>query len=128
MIELIFATLGPILTKLIPDVNARASALEDLHKTLVAQETAIVASMQAVMTADAASEGWLTRNARPIVVMWSLGMITWVTMSPMFGLQQATISALAGVPDALWNLVSVGIGGYVLARSVDKGIAAWKSK
>jgi hypothetical protein len=55
-------------------------------------------------------------------------MISWVVASPIFNLQTETLKALAGVPDSLWNLVSIGIGGYMLARTVEKGLATWKGK
>jgi hypothetical protein len=64
--------------------------------------------------------------ARPIVVMWCLVMITWVVVSPMFGLQVATIAAIKAVPSDLWNLVMVGIGGYILAKSVTDAVKAVK--
>jgi len=118
----------PVFDKLIPDVNAREKAKEELTKTLLENQTAIMGAMKDTMAADAASESWLTRSARPIVVMWSLAMITWVVLSPIFNLQTATLTALSGVPDSLWNLVSVGIGGYMLARTVEKGMANWKKK
>lgn len=118
----------PVFDKLIPDVNAREKAKEELTKTLLENQTAIMSAMKDTMAADAASESWLTRSARPIVVMWSLAMITWVVLSPIFNLQTATLTALSGVPDSLWNLVSVGIGGYMLARTVEKGMANWKKK
>ena len=118
----------PVFDRLIPDVNAREKAKEELTKTLLENQTAIMSAMKDTMAADAASESWLTRSARPIVVLWSLGMITWVVLSPIFNLQTATLTALSGVPDSLWNLVSVGIGGYMLARTVEKGMANWKKK
>jgi len=118
----------PVFDRLIPDVNAREKAKEELTKTLLENQTAIMSAMKDTMAADAASESWLTRSARPIVVLWSLGMITWVVLSPIFNLQTATLTALGGVPASLWNLVSVGIGGYMLARTVEKGMANWKKK
>lgn len=118
----------PVFDRLIPDVNAREKAKEELTKTLLENQTAIMSAMKDTMAADAASESWLTRSARPIVVLWSLGMITWVVLSPIFNLQTATLTALSGVPDSLWNLVSVGIGGYMLARTVEKGMSNWKKK
>lgn len=118
----------PVFDRLIPDVNAREKAKEELTRTLLENQTAIMSAMKDTMAADAASESWLTRSARPIVVLWSLGMITWVVLSPIFNLQTATLTALSGVPDSLWNLVSVGIGGYMLARTVEKGMSNWKKK
>ena len=51
-------------------------------------------------------------------------MITWVVISPVFGLQAGTISAIRAVPGDLWNLVMVGIG--ILAKSVTDAVKAVK--
>jgi hypothetical protein len=128
MLFSIFTLLAPILDKLIPDVNARLQAKEELEKALAANQAALVTAMKDTMAADAQSESTLTRIARPLVVLWSLAMISWVVASPIFNLQTETLKALAGVPDSLWNLVSIGIGGYMLARTVEKGLATWKGK
>jgi len=128
MLFSIFTLLAPILDKLIPDVNARLQAKEELEKALAANQAALVTAMKDTMAADAQSESTLTRIARPLVVLWSLAMISWVVASPIFNLQTETLKALAGVPDSLWNLVSTGIGGYMLARTVEKGLATWKGK
>lgn len=73
------------------------------------------------MKADASSESPWARNARPMTVFWALAMISWVgVVSPMLGLQSEVVTALKGVPAELWSLLSVGIGAYMLARSVDK--------
>jgi hypothetical protein len=54
-------------------------------------------------------------------VLWALAMITWVgVVAPMIGLQVEVVAALKGVPAELWSLLTVGIGAYMLARSVDK--------
>ncbi|MGH1591387.1 hypothetical protein ACRBEV_27240 [Methylobacterium phyllosphaerae] len=48
-------------------------------------------------------------------------MITWIgVVSPIVGLQVEVVAALKGVPAELSSLLTVGIGAYMLARSVDK--------
>ena len=32
------------------------------------------------------------------------------------------------LPNELFNLMTVGVGGYVIGRSAEKGIRAWKEK
>lgn len=123
-ITAIIAAISGVLEKIIPDPDKRIEAETQIQKALMESQAAIYDAMKSVMVADAASEGWMTRNARPIVVFWCLGMITWVVISPMFGLQTSTINAIKAVPSDLWNLVMVGIGGYILAKSVTDGMKA----
>lgn len=125
-ITAIIAAISGVLTKIIPDPDKRLEAQTQIQEALLASQSAIYDAMKTVMAADAASEGWATRNARPIVVFWCLGMITWIVISPMFGLQSATISAIKAVPSDLWNLVSIGIGGYILGKTITDGVKAFK--
>jgi len=125
-IPAIIAAISGILNRIIPDPDKRLEAETEIQKALMQSQSTIYDAMKSVMAADAQSESWLTRNARPIVVMWCLAMITWVVISPVFGLQAGTISAIRAVPGDLWNLVMVGIGGYILAKSVTDAVRAVK--
>jgi hypothetical protein len=125
-IPAIIAAVSGILNRIIPDADKRMEVEGEIQRALIANQSAIYDAMKEVMAADSASESMLTRNARPIVVMWCLVMITWVVVSPMFGLQVATIAAIKAVPSDLWNLVMVGIGGYILAKSVTDAVKAVK--
>src|SRR5437016_13044545 len=78
IISTILGTVAPVLEKLIPDPNQRLQLQAELQKAMVDQQTALLDAAKDVMVADAQSEGWLTRNARPCVVFWALGCITWI--------------------------------------------------
>ena len=84
--------------------------------------------MKTVMAADASSESWMTRNARPTVVFWCLGMMTWVVISPVFGLQTSTIQAVSAIPESLWSLAAYGIGAYIIGKSGEVIVKAIKGK
>lgn len=113
----IIELLLPILNKFIPDADKRAEASEAITKQLLENQAALYDGMKTVMAADAASESWMTRNARPAVVYWCLSMMTWLIISPIFDLQTATIKSINAIPDNMWNVVLVSIGGYILAKS-----------
>lgn len=108
---------GKALDKFIPDANVKAQAEAEIRRQLSENQAVIFGSMKEVMAADAQSESWMTRNARPFTVFWCLGMMTWVVVSPIFGLQNATIASLKAIPSDLWNMSAVGIGAYILGKT-----------
>ncbi|WP_375453702.1 3TM-type holin [uncultured Methylobacterium sp.] len=129
IIPMLLQFLGPALAKVIPDAGQRAQVQADFQKAVLENQAALNNAMADVMKADAGSESWMARNARPVVVFWSIGLITWLgVLAPMAGLQREAIQALAGVPSELWNLTSVGIGAFMLARTVDKVAPAFAKK
>jgi hypothetical protein len=129
VLNLILPVITPILAKLIPDENARAQAQQDISKALIDNQAAIMEAMKDVMVADAQSDGWLVRNARPSVVFWCLGCMTWiVAVAPLFGLVDTTLNALRQVPDNLWNVMLVGIGAYTFSKGIENGVAGLRRK
>lgn len=113
--------LGPIsdiLARLIPDPNKRIELENEITKAMLTNQAAMLDSMKSVMVADAQSEGWLTRNARPLTVVWGLTMLTWLgVIAPSLGIGPEAITAIKQVPSDLWNLVTVGVGAYILGKS-----------
>ena len=127
ILNLILPALMPLLNKLITDPQQQAKAQEEITKAIMGQQAEIMTAMKDVMVADSQSESWLVKNARPVTVFWCLGAMTWiVAIAPALGLVDATLSALKAVPDTLWNVILVGIGGYTLARGVENGVKNWK--
>jgi len=37
------------------------------------------------------------------------------------------VEVMLNLPDPLWQLLMIGVGGYVAGRSVEKGIRHWKN-
>ena len=116
-LEPVADVVGKALDKFFPDANKRAEVQAEVERALIANQAAILSSMKDVMVADAASEGWMTRNARPMTVFWCLGMMTWVVLAPIFDLQAQTIDSIKAIPSELWNLSAYGIGAYILGKS-----------
>lgn len=115
--------LGDALKRFIPDAGARAEAQEAITKALVENQSAVLAAMAEVMKSDAASDSWLTRSTRPVVVIWGLVMVSFVgVVAPAVGIQQEVVDGLAGIPSELWTLVTVGVGIFSAGRSIEKAL------
>lgn len=111
-----------ILDKFIPSADDKAKAQLALAQ-LQAEEILKLAELDAtnaqtqagVITAEAKSESWLTRNWRPITMMVFVFIIAFnYIVAPLFHLNALPI------PVDMWDLLKLGIGGYVLGRSAEK--------
>lgn len=67
-----------------------------------------------IVLAEANSQSWLTRNWRPITMLVLLGLV----VARWFGF--AATNLQPSEYTQLWNLVQLGIGGYIAGRSVEK--------
>lgn len=114
----IIPVVGNILDKIIPDPKAAAEAkLKMLELTQKGELTEITAKADIIKT-EAASEHWLAASWRPILMLTFGGLIVarWLGYSAP-GLSEAEILKL-------WDIVELGIGGYVVGRSAEKIVPA----
>lgn len=68
----------------------------------------------AIIMAETKSESWITRNWRPITMLTFLGLVV---------LDQTGMLAFR-LADEAWSLLQIGLGGYVVGRSVEKVVPA----
>jgi len=125
MIPLIEAGLR-IIDKIIPDPEAKAEATRKLLEVQQAGELAEVEAAMNVVVAEAKSEHALTSQWRPITMLVFTAIVAnnYIIapyLAAIFGW-----SVTLEMPDQLWNLLSIGIGGYVVGRSSEKAIKNWK--
>lgn len=117
-----------IIEKLIPDKGAREAAQ---LKLLEMQQSGHLAEMEAksdIVRAEAASPHVITSAWRPILMLAITAIIVnnYILapyLSAFFGLQ-----VILELPERLWDLLTIGVGGYVVGRSGEKMVNSWKGK
>ncbi len=80
-------------------------------------ETKLLDAKKTIITAEAQSQSWIARNWRPISMLVFLALVVADSIGWL-------ASPLA--PEA-WTLLQIGLGGYVVGRSVEKGIQSFKA-
>jgi len=96
----------------------KKAELEAKIKTL---ENEVVKMQAQVITAEAKSEHWLTSTWRPIIML-IFGFIIFnnYVLVPYFStLFSVKIPSLT-LTSEMWELLKVGIGGYIIGRSAEK--------
>jgi hypothetical protein len=79
-------------------------------------DTGIIKSGAEIVKAEATSESWLTRSWRPITMLIFVGLIT----ARWFGFAAPNLAEAEYLE--LWEIVKIGLGGYVIGRSVEKTV------
>lgn len=97
-----------------------------MQTSLQNYNTEIIKQQGGIVEAEAKSESWLASNWRPITMLTFVFIIAnnyiiYPYLS-MFGVTHAT--ALVIPPD-MWSLLKIGLGGYVVGRSVEKSIKSY---
>lgn len=105
---------GDVLDKIIPDPKAQAEAKVKLMELAQKGEFTEMTTKADIIKAEASSESWLAQSWRPIMMLTFGALIVarWMGYAAP-GISQEEILKL-------WNIVELGLGGYVIGRSVEK--------
>jgi hypothetical protein len=96
------------------------SDLEKFQEQIKAQASVIIA--------EAKGESWLQRNWRPgLMALFGIIIMNNYITNP-YASALLGINIVMEIPPDMWDLLKLGVGGYIFGRSTEKGIAAWKKK
>ena len=130
MISLI-TTLAPIfkdvIERVISDPKQRLDVEREFNAAVLSNEAKIYEAAASVVKAEASSTNVLASSWRPILMYFLMGVIAWIIGAATFADATPIVEALGEVPENLWHLITIGMGGYVVGRSVEKGIREWRS-
>lgn len=131
MIKSALDTIGlglSLIQRLFPDKKSRDEAtlkLLDLEQSGALKEMATRAN---IIITEAQSGSWLASNWRPmLMVLFGIIIANNYVLAPYlhgFGLPSVSVP----IPPDMWQLLKLGVGGYIVGRSVEKGIKSWKAK
>jgi len=120
------AGVSNVIGKFIEDKD-QANELESALKNhLLEQETKFVSYQRDNISAEINSESCLARNWRPIMMLAFVGIIVnnymLIPYLKLFGVPFVEMA----IPDPMWSLLKLGVSGYVVGRSGEKMVKAWK--
>ncbi len=105
---------APIIDRIFPDTEAAQKAKHELMLELSKNESAFKLAIADIIKAEAASSHWLAANWRPITMLTFVGLI----VARWFGYAAPELSEAEYLK--LWDIVELGLGGYVIGRSIEK--------
>lgn len=85
-------------------------AQQEMTLKMMDYETKLLDSKTKIITAEAQGQSWIQRSWRPITMLTFLGLV----VCDSFGLLAFPLAEQA------WTLLQIGLGGYVVGRSVEK--------
>ena len=126
--------LGDVVKRVLPeDKDKRMEVEREINMALMSNSAAIEQAAASVILAEAKSEHKITAIWRPVLMMtittivagnFLLAPLTELAVMLFTGDQ---IPLSIPLPDELWNLLMIGVGGYVVGRSGEKMVKNFKS-
>jgi hypothetical protein len=114
LLPALLPVLGDLFRRWFPDPAEAAKAQQDMVMALLSQQGALNAAAGDIIKAEAQSEHWLAACWRPVLMLTFGALIVarWLGWSAP-GISEAEVLKL-------WDIVQLGLGGYVIGRSIEK--------
>lgn len=90
------------------------NVMNGVYTLIMGYESQLLESKTSIITAEVQSQSWITRNWRPLMMLWFAGLVGahWFGYTPP-NLPEEQVMALL-------EIVKYGISGYVIGRSGEK--------
>ena len=113
--------IGTLIDKIFPDAGESDKLKLEMLKAIQNGELKEIEGKFGVIKAEGASEHWLVAAWRPITMLTFLGMV----VSWWFGYTPENVTEPQVIE--LFSLLKIGLGGYVVGRSIEKTSKIWKA-
>jgi len=117
-----------VLGRFFEDKDQAAQAAQELRLAMLEHEQTAQQVARDVVVAEAKSEHWITSTWRPLLMLVFVAIVAnnyiiapYVDMIFGSGLQLEP-------PPMLWEVIKIGLGGYVVGRSGEKMVREYKKK
>ncbi len=122
------AIIGPLIgglfgliDKSVEDKDQAARIKANLQEMVLTGQIKEIEAAATIIAAEAQGDSWLQRNWRPLLMcLFGVIIANNYLIVPLLG------TPMADIPPDMWELLKLGIGGYVVGRSVEKGVKVWK--
>jgi len=109
-----------IVDKAVPDKDMAEKIKASIRSQILAGELEGLKAATSVVLAEANGDSWLQRNWRPmLMVLFGVIIAINFIVAPIFN------TPAAEIPPDMWDLLKLGVGGYVVGRTVEKGVKAY---
>lgn len=116
-----------IIDKIWPDAGEREKAKAKLAELAAQGDLAELQGRLKVMLAEM-NGNWLQRSWRPILMLTIVAIVANNYLIYPYVSLFWTKAPVLELPEKLWSLMQIGLGGYVVGRSVEKSVSSWRQK
>lgn len=110
-----------LIDQVIEDKDSKNAIKAKLQEMVLTGQMKEIEAAVNVIIAEAKGESWLQRSWRPLLMcLFGVIIMNNYIIVPILS------TPLVHIPPDMWDLLKLGIGGYVVGRSVEKGVNIWK--
>lgn len=118
--------IGVAVDKAVPDAGQAQELKSKITLALVQQSNNELQGAVDIIKAEAQGEGVLQRNWRPVLMLTIVAIVANNYLIAPYLTAMGLAAPVLPLPQELWNLMTLGVGGYIGGRSLEKAVTAWK--
>lgn len=130
MLSAILSFLGgpvaSIIDKAVPDRELATRLKHELQVAAMTQDVELTRAAGAVIRAEAESEHPLTAQWRPVLMLCITAILVNNYLVAPYAQALLGVHLALELPKPMWDLLTVGVGGYVMGRSAEKAVRSWR--
>lgn len=132
MILKVLTSVVDVVKKIIPDKDLQVKVENALNEKILTEVMPVITkeleAKKEIIVAESKGESWLQRNWRPMLMALFMAILfnnylLAPYMSAFFGK-----AVIVEVPADLWDLLKLGVGGYIVSRGGEKIVKNFKEK
>lgn len=116
-----------IVNKLVKDKDLGQKLTHEIEVLILQGSAKELEAATKVIVAEAQSQSWMARNWRPMVMLMFASIIANNYIVYPYMMLFFETGVMLETPPDLWALMKIGLGGYVVGRSVEKAVKYYKN-
>jgi len=127
LLPILAPILGDVVKRVLPEDKDKAAEIErELNMQLMMNSASVEKAASDIILAEAKSEHWITSCWRPLLMLTITAIVAWnFLFAPLIELAVVLFTGsdlplAIELPEELWMLLTIGVGGYTLGRSGEK--------
>lgn len=117
------AVAGPlfgVIDKAVTDKDEANRLKQEIQAQLIDSDNSALKAQMEIVLAEAKGDSWLQRNWRPLLMTTIVAIIANnYLLAPYLGAMFG-VGLQLDLPEHMWNLMTLGVGGYIAGRSTEK--------
>lgn len=131
IIDIVKGAISPvtdIINKAVKDKDLAKKLDHEIRSTLIESFMSEMSNKKDVLVAEIGSDNWLASSWRPILMLsFTAIIVNNYILAPYLG-AMFDFSVTLEIPPDMWDLLKVGVGGYIVGRSGEKITKAYKRR
>lgn len=114
-----------IVDKAVENKDEANKIKQEIQLSLLSGQLEEMKTAASIIVAEVKGESWMQRNWRPTLMMTIVAIIANNYLIAPYLSLFFDVGIVLELPEELYTLMTIGVGGYITSRGAEKGLKTW---